>query len=63
MFLVSLWAMINTEERTLRESLCVAFVEVTKPYSGVRRSAWSTVWLTVIFIGQFVRKKVRDIWR
>ena len=29
MFLVSLWAMINTEERTLIASLCVAFVEVT----------------------------------
>ena len=28
MFLVSLGAMINTEERTLRASLCVAVVEV-----------------------------------
>ena len=29
MFLVSLWAIINTEGRTLRASLCVAVVEVT----------------------------------
>ena len=33
MFVVSLWAMINTKERTLRASLYIALVEVTYPYS------------------------------
>ena len=33
MFLVSFWAIINTEERTLRASLCVTVVEVTETYS------------------------------
>ena len=29
LFLVSLWAIINTKERNLRASLCIAIVEVT----------------------------------
>ena len=31
-FLVSLWAMMKTEERTLTASPCLVVVELTKPY-------------------------------
>ena len=76
LFLVSFWPMINTEERTLIASPCVAvWTHLTLFISGLCKSAHPSfiagaslktnqllcAWLTFIFIRQPVSKK--NIWR